>query len=396
MRIKGVKKMKICILTENVSSVGGVQRVVTRLASELGYEHEVTLVSTLDRVDRSIYELNKNIKLDINHELMSDYLISRVYRTLIKIVNRKTNWLNNSVFYSILEKVYYPKKFKNKFVRYIKDNQYDIVIGAEGYHSVLLGIIRDEISCQTIGWQHSSFEGYFKTRDRYYWNLNILFEKNLHKLNHYVVLTNKDKINVDDTFNISSQVIYNPITFRTKEKSSTNNKKIVALGRLVEAKGFDLLIESFGLIASKYPDWCLEIYGDGPEQKKLYDLIKNLRLEQQVSLLSPVKDVKSILLHASIYAMSSRWEGFGLVITEALECGLPVVAFNTTGPAEILSGFNCGLLVEQKDIVAFSKALQDLIVNDRLRKHLADNAINRANNFNIQEILKSWQSLMES
>lgn len=390
--------MKICILTENISSVGGVQRVVTRLASELAKDNEITVVSTLDKSDKIAYEFNSKVILDMNHDLMNTSLISRVFRTLIKVLNKKINLLNknNMAACYILQKIYYPKKTQKKFVTYINDNQYDVVIGAEGYFSILLGVIKNQIDCKIIGWQHNSYEAYFENKGHYYWNQDILFKNNLSKLDEYVVLTNHDQKKIKEKFNIDSKVIHNPISFSSTIKSNVENKKIIALGRFTAQKGFDQLIEAYHLIAASYPEWSMELYGSGKDEEKLKNLITKYNLQNQVFLHPPIKDVRSALVSSSIYALPSRWEGFGLVVTEALECGVPVIAFQTTGPSEILERQDCGILVENGDIVAFSKGLKAMMDDIDYRKKLSTNAVKRAEAFSSNHILKLWDDLMRN
>lgn len=388
--------MKICFIMEKISTVGGVQRVVLTLANELSKFHEVTIISIMDTKAQfdSIYEVSETIKVDLNKDLMKSPFFSKAIRSFIKISNKKIGILNNKYLYQILEKSFYPREIKRKFIQYINENDYDVVIGVEGFCSFLLATISDDISCKKIGWQHNSYEAYLQNKGRYYWNQDQLFMNNIPKLNEYIVLTNHDRDMFKKFFDIDCTVIYNPLSFSSNQKSNLKNKKIISLGRFTAQKGFDNLIKSFSLINSKYNQWTLEIYGEGEDENLLQQLIRENNLQKQVQLKPITKNVAQVLCNASIYAMSSRWEGFGLVVTEALECGLPVVAFNTTGPSEILSNANCGILVEGQNIDDFAKALEVIMSDYEYRKQLSTNSIERANAFNVESIAQLWINIM--
>ena len=109
-----------------------------------------------------------------------------------------------------------------------------------------------------------------------------------------------------------------------------------------------------------------------------------------------IDDVKKYFLESSIFVSTSRWEGFGLVITEAMECGLPVVAFDNSGPKEIINKNEVnGILVPNHDIEIFAEKLFELINNEKKRKSISYNAILRAKDFNVKNIIKEWNNLFE-
>lgn len=386
--------MKICFLTEKIGSVGGVQRVVLTLANELSKHHHVTVLSIMDQNTAPMYETHPDLNIDMNPTLMKSSFLSKVIRSLIKISNKKIGYLNNQALNCILEKAYFPSYIQKRFINYINENHFDVVIGAEGFCSLLLGTIKHELKCPVIGWQHNSYEAYFNTKGKYYWNECSLFKRIIPQLNHYIVLTEDDKKNIRKYLNIESTFINNPLSFYSQKKTSLKNKKIISLGRFHIQKGFDHLIEAFKLIADKNEEWILEIYGEGEEKISLQKMIEENNLQQRVFLKPVTKEVEKVLSDASIYAMSSRWEGFGLVVTEALECGVPVVAFNTTGPTQILEGHDCGILVERENVDAFAQALNSLINDDEYCKRLSLNAIERAKDFSVETIANEWLNII--
>lgn len=189
--------------------------------------------------------------------------------------------------------------------------------------------------------------------------------------------------------------VYNPLSFRSEQKSTCANHKIIAVGSFTSVKGMDQLIKAFALISSKYLDWSVDIYGSGQEQRYLEELITKYNLRNRVSLFAPVANINEKLIGASIYAFPSRSDGFGLVITEAMECGLPTVAMDCEcGPREIITK-ETGIIVPDKDINAFAEALEKLIIDEELRKSMGYNAAKEVKRFYSENIMPQWINLFD-
>jgi len=213
--------------------------------------------------------------------------------------------------------------------------------------------------------------------------------KNLRKIKKFVVLSYEDKQNwVRDLDNVV--VIYNPLDNYPKIQSDCSSKKVIAAGRYVDQKGFDMLIEAWNLIRHKHPEWTLSIYGAG--DKTYYQgIIDKLQLQKFIFLYDAVTDLNSEFLKASIFAFPSRFEGFGMTITEAMSCGLPTVAFSCPcGPKDIITNNVNGILVEPEDIAAFAEKLGFLMENEEVRKKLGKNAYTRSKDFDIEIIASQW------
>ena len=188
--------------------------------------------------------------------------------------------------------------------------------------------------------------------------------------------------------------IHNPVSFYSDSVASLQNKRIIAVGRYIAQKGFDLLIEVFGRIANKYPDWELCIFGEGQDERLLYEKIQKYELTAQIHLYPSVHDIKKELLNSSIFAFSSRYEGFGLVLTEAMECGLPCIAFDCEcGPNEIIVDKETGFLIKLGDIDDFSSKLAILIQNMELRKEMGANGKIAVREFHAEKIMPQWSQL---
>ena len=247
--------MKICFLVKDITNLGGVQRVLSVLASELVKENKVDILCVdcpdISRLDRKMYNLSYDVNVVDKKDLNSKSLIQKSILKLAKDFNMKTGFFNKESKEKILEKIYYPKNVQKKFIEYLNSQDYDIVIGVEGLLALLLGMISNKLNCKTIGWQHNAYEAYLNTIGKYHYNQNVLFKECIPKLDEYIVLSNHDKEMYKKDMNVRTRVIYNPRSFVSDEHSSLKNKKFLSAGRFHYQKRFDLLIESFSEFAKK-------------------------------------------------------------------------------------------------------------------------------------------------
>ena len=166
----------------------------------------------------------------------------------------------------------------------------------------------------------------------------------------------------------------------------------MAVGRFSpQHKGFDLLIQAFGIFAKKDQEWQLDIVGDGPEKEKFQQLIYENKLEKRITLHPFTNDIQQYYSSASVYVLSSRWEGFGLVLVEAMAHGLPIISSDLPSSKDILGYF--GLFFKNGDILNLAQRLEDATRLDWQKK--SDEAIKIAQRFDINEITKQWKQLLE-
>lgn len=174
------------------------------------------------------------------------------------------------------------------------------------------------------------------------------------------------------------------------------HKQVIAVGRYVPQKGFDRLIPAWQLVARKHPDWILRIYGDGMREQ-LQQQIDSLGITASCILEPTVSNIVDKYCESSIFALSSRFEGFGMVIIEAMACGVPPVSFTCPcGPQDIISDGKDGLLVEDGNIEQLAEKISYLIENEDIRKKMGQQARMDVQRFRIENIAEQWKQLFES
>lgn len=220
-------------------------------------------------------------------------------------------------------------------------------------------------------------------------------ERLVRKFDSFVVLTHEDAGNWGKLSNLS--VIPNAVSQVPQETSRLDFKRVIAVGRLDFQKGFDRLINAWHILLNKYPnlnDWVLEIFGQGEWHGYLTTLIKEKSLESNIRINRPTDNITSEYLSSSILAMTSNYEGFGMVLVEAMSCGLPCVAFDCPcGPSEIITTNEDGILVSNGDTKAFADALASLMLDDEKRKRMGEAARESVARFSESSVMQQWERL---
>jgi glycosyltransferase involved in cell wall biosynthesis len=190
-------------------------------------------------------------------------------------------------------------------------------------------------------------------------------------------------------------VIYNPLSFFPDSTSNCTSKQVRAVGRYMPQKGFDRLIPAWKQISKKHPDWVLKIYGDGM-RTSLQNQINELQLNSSCFLEPSTPNIVDRYLESSIFVLSSRFEGFGMVITEAMACGVPPVSFACPcGPKDIIKDGEDGLLVENENIEQLTEKICYLIENEDVRKEMGKKARINVERFKVENIAKQWDDLFK-
>jgi glycosyltransferase involved in cell wall biosynthesis len=213
-----------------------------------------------------------------------------------------------------------------------------------------------------------------------------------------VVLTQGDRDEYASLLGGATRVdcIPNAVPRHDGPRSELTSTRILSAGRLTRQKGFDLLIEAFERVARERPEWTVRIFGDGKKARQLRRMIMERDLYNNVLLMGPTEHLGPELSKASIFALSSRFEGFGMVLLEAMSKGVPVVSFDCPrGPGEIVHDGEDGLLVPDGDVDALAERLIELIDDEPRRRRLGEAAIATAATYDLDRIGREWDRLVD-
>lgn len=196
---------------------------------------------------------------------------------------------------------------------------------------------------------------------------------------------------------IEPTVIPNSLSFYPSESSTCENKLIISIGRLSEQKGYDKLLDAWKIVIRKHPDWKIHIYGQGEWENRLKGEIEKHGLTESFILKTPVSNIMDKYLESSMYVLSSRFEGFGLVLIEAMACGLPCVSFDCpNGPHDIIRDKEDGILVRNGDIQALADEICYLIEHPSERKQMGENAKRNVRRYLPDYVMEQWKSYLET
>ena len=194
----------------------------------------------------------------------------------------------------------------------------------------------------------------------------------------------------------NTTIIPNPIEKFSNSVATLDSSTVLFVGRHSYEKGLDRVLKIWKIIVEKHPNWRLEIYGKGDDEKKYFNLCKELKLENNTFFYEPTTTIYEKYLAASICIMTSRHEGFPMVLLEAMNYGLPIVAFDCPiGPRSIITNNQEGFLIEDNDLDAFAVKLQLLIEDCSLRKKMGKNAKESVLKYNLDSVMSQWKLFFE-
>ena len=369
--------MKIIYCTHSLYNPGGMERVlvnkVTYLVERLHWN--VSIVTTDQKGRPSFYVLPKGVKLiDLNINYSDDNIktpIGKIGGYLKK--RRKHRKLLSAILFQEKADIVvslYPSE--SSFLPKIKDGSKKVL---ELHYCKFFRLQYGRKGI--LGWIDK-----LRTRQD---------ESIVRRFDRFVVLTQEDRGYWGDIPNI--QVIPNAAKLLGQQFSNLSKKRVIAVGRLDYQKGFDRLIQAWELIQENgtFHDWQLDIFGQGEWREMLQQMIGGKRLQANTHICPPTKNIGTEYTHSSLLVMSSNYEGFPMVMIEAMACGLPVVAFDfKCGPKDIIQDGKNGLLVSNGDIQGLADAMMTLMGNEALRKRMGEKARKVISTYSEETVMSQW------
>lgn len=377
------RKYRIAICTPALYSAGGVERVVSVKANYFAdiLDYDVTIIVTEGHGSNSFFQLSPKVNV-VNLGLRFEELWN------IPFINKVILYL------------YKQKHYKKLLIAELVRIRPDITISTLRREINFLCDIKD--GSHKVGELHLSRENYrcvessktnvIKWLFSRWWQSRIV--SHLQRLDRFVVLTEHAASEWPELSRV--RLIPDPLSVCPDSQSPLSFKRVITIGRYSYEKGWDLLLRIWSLVEKDFKDWHLDVYGMGdptPYVKMLDNLsIDKKRCHLNASLVS----VEDEYLKSSILVQPSRTEGFGLVIVEAMACGLPVVAFDCeNGPRSIITDGEEGFLIPAFDVDKFAERLKRLMRNESLRIKMGQKGRSKSQQYDIETIGRQWQQLFD-
>ncbi len=374
------KKIAYCIPSLYIA--GGMERVLTLKANYLADQagHDVYIILTDGKDKTPWFALSPRIKvihLDLNFDSLWHLPL----------------WKKGLVY---LQK---QRKYKKRFTQCLKELKPDITISMMRREINFINAIKD--GSRKIGEIHVNRKNYRNFNDAAQNPLKRILQKvwmnqmlrKVRQLDKFVVLCNEDKEQYPELNNVCA--ISNPLSFFPEQITGTPLKQVLAVGRYEPQKGFDLLLQAWQQVQRKHPDYTLAIYGAGdptPYRRQAQEL----KIENSCQFNAPVDNIAEKYMESEIFVLSSRFEGFGMVITEAMSCGIPSVSFACPcGPKDIIDDNEDGFLVENGNIDKLAEKICYLIEHPETRHQMGVRARNNARRFRLENIMQQWEQLFD-
>lgn len=346
--------MKLLYITNGIAGIGGLERVLSikasYLADNLGYE--VYIITLNEKTDKPFYTFSPKIKFyNVNTKGRGWAYVCSYVKGINEIVNRILPDII-SVCDDGLKGLYVPVWIKKQNASIIYERHASLKLNQSWIQSFLIrlgGLLYDRV----------------------------------------IVLT---KYNLTEWIGHNLKVIPNPLSFIPKEKSKLDQKKIICVGSLSHNKGYDLLIEAWNKIAMEFPDWEINVYGKG--DIRLFEEMARKKGINNIRFCGPTNNVMEKMLNASLLVLPSRSEGFGMVLIEAMACGLPCVAFDCPcGPRDIIQNGENGLLVPAENVELLAESIKQLITDKEMLYTMGANACKSIGQFSVENVCQVWNKL---
>ena len=376
--------MKILYAVERVNLRGGYDRIIIEKANYLA-EHggEVIICVSSHALSKPFYPISEKVKLvDFDIDFDQQYKYSLFIRAYIykKLMRRYRKMLSNLLVIEHADIVITTLGREIDFITEINDGSAKV-----GESHIAKDYVRNLHLMEQRGFIYRIIAKYWRKK----------IDHKVKKLAALVLLTQHDANSWDGL--AKTVVIPNSLPFYPPHGSSCENKQVIFVGRLNEQKGLEYLVDTWMKVNQKHPDWVLHVFGDGEQKQLLLQMIKEAGLECAIIVNQPTPMIMEMYLESSIFLLTSRFEGFGMVIIEAMICGLPVVSFDCPwGPADIIRDGEDGFLVEYLNTDEAAQRVCQLIESAMLRKNMGVKARLNVQRYNRDVVMKQWIDLFKS
>ncbi|MFF0572927.1 glycosyltransferase family 4 protein [Streptosporangium saharense] len=376
--------MRVSYLILNAYGMGGTIRATFDLATEMSERHDVEVISVFQHADRPFLPLGEKVRLRSLVDLRPGARVRWPYTRKAERLSAQESALVHPEERAYASFTAWSDEVLRRELRRLRTDV--LVTTRAGLNIMAARFARRGVV--TIAQEHLHFEahkpGIFEEIRQWYPRLDAV-----------VTLTEADERDYRAMLGEARTRVYtigNGLAGGPRPRSKQDNRIVLAAGRLVPVKGYDRLLKAFAQVIRKRPDWKLRIYGEGRVADKLMKTSVKLRLHNNVMFMGPTDDIEGELAKASIHAVSSRFEGFGMTIIEAFACGVPVVSFDCPrGPREIITSGHDGLLVPADDVDALAEGLLAMIDDEEGRHRMAANALLTAEKYDISTISDRWE-----
>lgn len=376
------ERVRIRIMLQHAYGMGGTIRTALNLAGHLAERYDVEIVSVVRKREEPFFPFPPGVRVvDVDDRTVRPGPVRRLLARMPSVLTPPRDVTAPGV--TLLTDL--------RLARTLLSGRTDVLVGTKPVHNMLISEVAPA-AVATIGQDHMNLTAYQP------WQ-RAGIAKSYPRLDLLTVLTRASVESFGRLLNGSGPRIVqvpNSVPKLNGGPADLDRKVIITAGRLVRQKGYDLLVRACAEVAPAHPDWKLRIFGSGRDHKKLTRLIAKHGLEGWVELCGSTTDLGSQMAEASVFVLSSRYEGMPMVILEAMSKGLPVVAFDCpTGPAELISHGDDGLLVPAKDVAGLAAALRKVIEDDGLRRRLGEQARRSAQAYELPEIGARWEELID-
>ncbi len=351
---------KVCFFSANFENSGGTERVTSIIANRLAeLDYDITIISCI-RGEKSFFKLNPKIKLD------------RLYKKCGGIK------FNLTAAYKLRKK--------------IKEYDFDYIIDIDTIHSFFSIPAVIGLKTKVISWEHFNFYSDLGVKRRK-WG-RVLASRFAERI---ITLTNEDREAFLEHLNVKSKIdyIYNPTPYPTVNKNECNSKIAVAIGRLTAQKGFDKILDIWKEIENKDSNWELYIIGSGEDKEKLLNQKEDLKLKK-VIFVENTKNIKEYYEKASLYLMTSRFEGLPMTLIEAQSFGLPIISYNIkTGPKDIVNNNEDGYLIENDNKELFTEKFLEISADRKKIQEFSERAYKNSKRFKLDNIIEKWKKILK-